>query len=131
MGLCMISPRRMFSLYLAAAAASVMVLSAAPSQAYSINDFASGAGSSESYWGATTHGYQDVISGNPTDTSSLFEIKGSTPSRGAGKDLDHQIYTNYNPKYSEPSHPTTYGDLFLTPSTSYNPFRHSGPLYFR
>ena len=100
MGLCMISPRRVSSLYLAAAAASVMVLSAAPSQAYSINDFATGPLSDESYWGATTHGYQDVISGHPTDTTSLFEIKGVNASL-SGQDLVIKIFTNYSPATSD------------------------------
>ena len=97
-----------------------MLLSAAPSQAYSINDFASGSLSGQSYWGANSHNYGDVISPHPTDTSSKFEIKGVDASL-SGQDLVIEIYTNYNPADSG-SQGTTYGDLFLTPSTSYHPF---------
>ena len=123
MGLRMISPRRVPTLYLAAAAASVIVLSAAPAQAFSINDNADTPSGGGIYWGGDTHSFGDVISNTPTDTTSAFEIKGVNAFLGGpgAQDLIVQVFTNYNPMTSEPGAPTSYGDLFLTPSADYKP----------
>jgi hypothetical protein len=92
--------------------------------ALTIFDYASGANTGSSYWGAdapptgSTNTYTDVVSNSPTDTRSAFEIKKAVVDvdySGASTVLTIDIYTNYSPGTLG----TKYGDLFLT--SAYNP----------